>query len=136
MPNPSAPYVYVFCAVRGAKARLPSDLPSMPGGAPPRLLPLTGELALVVADVPQESYNAAAIAEKLTDLDWVARSGAAHHAVVDRLAGTHVVVPLRLFTLFSSEAKTLSTLRRSSARLAAASARVAGRAEWVLRIGA
>ena len=92
-------------------------------------------MSLVVADVPADSFDAKAIEARLSDLDWVSRCGAAHHAVPDALNESHAVIPLRLFTMFSTEAKALSTFRKSKARIARALARVKGRQEWVLRIG-
>ena len=68
----------------------------MPGGSAPRVLALTGDIALVVADVPAAIYRTDTIEARLTDLEWVALCGAAHHAVADALAPKHNVVPFRL----------------------------------------
>jgi Gas vesicle synthesis protein GvpL/GvpF len=128
-------HLYVFCAVRGRPApRQVTKLPAMPGGSRPRVVPLSDDISLVVGDVPAADYSGAAIEKRLTDLDWVARCGAAHHAVSDRLAEKHVVVPFRLFTLFSSEAKATAALGKASARIDKALERVKGKQEWVLRI--
>ncbi len=107
----------------------------MPDGSAPHLVPLTRTVSLIVADVPAKSYRAGAIESRLRDLDWVSRCGSAHHAVADALALAHTVVPLRLFTLFSSEESARATLGAASARIAAAIERVRGKAEWVLHIG-
>lgn len=110
-------------------------LPAMPGGSRPRAVALSDDISLVVADVPASEYSGATIDKRLADLDWVARCGAAHHAVSETLAATQVVVPFRLFTLFSSEALAVTTLGESSARIDQALDRVKGKQEWVLRIG-
>ena len=129
-------HLYVYAVVAGRpSARALTSLPTLPGGSSPRLLPLDRTTALVVADVPAASFDAKTIESKLGDLDWVSRCGAAHHAVPDALIESHAVVPLRLFTLFSSEAKALATFRKSKARIGKAMTRVKGRQEWVLRIG-
>ena len=129
-------HVYVYAVVGGRpSARALANLPALPGGAPPRILPLDRSLSLVVAAVPAETFSAKAVEAKLSDLDWVSRCGAAHHAIADTLIESHAVVPVRLFTLFSSEAKALAAFRKSKARIAKALARVKGRQEWVLRIG-
>ncbi len=134
--RPVPPHVYVYGVVAGRlPARALAGLPSLPDGAAPRTVALDDTMRIIVADVPAAVYNAASLAPHLTDLEWVGRCGAAHHAVADALAQTHAVLPFRLFTLFSSEARALATLRRSQPRLARALARVAGRHEWVLRIG-
>jgi hypothetical protein len=128
-------HLYVYAAVSGQpRARDVASVPALPNGAAPRIVALDDEIALVVADVPSEVYNADALEAKLTDLDWVSRCGAAHHAVADALVEKHAVIPFRIFTLFSSEAKALATLRKAKPRIARALARVKGRHEWVLRI--
>jgi hypothetical protein len=106
----------------------------MPGGGAPRVLPLTATTSLIVASVPADTYKSGVIESRLTDLDWVARCGTAHHAVSDELATKHTVVPFRLFTLFSSEARVLSTLGRRQARIDEALEHVKGKSEWVLRV--
>lgn len=129
-------HVYVYAIVGGwPKPRILSALPTLPDGAPPRAVQLNPQMSLVIADVPSAIYSAAFLEARLKDLDWVSRCGAAHHAVSDTLVEFHAVLPFRFFTLFSSEAKAVATLRKSKARLAHALARVKGRHEWVLRIG-
>jgi hypothetical protein len=129
-------YVYVYCAVRGTpNARALTKLPSLPDAGAPRVVRLADDIALIVADVPARTYGAHAIESRLGDLDWVGQSGTAHHAVADRLAERHTVVPLRPFTLFSSEARATDTFTALVAELRRALDRVSGKAEWVLRIG-
>lgn len=107
----------------------------MPGGEAPRVLPLTKPaVSLIVSDVPADRYSTGAIEARLSDLDWVTRAGTAHHAVADALVATHTVIPFRLFTLFSSDEKVLSTLGRRAKAIDSALARVAGKAEWVLKV--
>lgn len=129
-------HLYVYCAVRGTPgARAIAKLPPVPGGGPPRVLPLTDTISLVVSSVPADIYRSGTLEARLTDLNWVARCGTAHHAVSDTVARKHTLVPFRLFTLFSSEARARSMLGRRAARIDDALDRVAGKAEWVLRIG-
>ena len=136
MPTRRNEHVYVYAVVSGRpSARVLSRLPTLPDGSIPRSIALDDEMCLVVADVPSAIYNAEALEPKLADLEWVSRCGAAHHAVADALVESHVVLPFRFFTLFSSDAKATATLRKAKARLAKALARVKGRQEWVLRIG-
>jgi hypothetical protein len=127
--------LYVYCAADGrVTAKELHPVPSLPKSGPPRVLALDDTISLVVADVPSDAYNSKALDAKMSDLDWIALCGAGHHAVSDALAKKHVVVPFRLFTLFSDESKALATLRRRRGTLATTLARLKGRAEWVLRI--
>jgi hypothetical protein len=127
-------HVYVYCAVEGRPEALPAV--GMPDGGAPRTLPLQGAVSLIVSDVPAVLYNPSSLEPKLADLDWVAAAGAAHHAVVDALAEAgFVVLPFRLFTIFSHEGTALDTLSGALPAMARAFDRVRGRQEWVLRIG-
>ena len=129
-------HLYVFCAIRGSMApRVVAKLPTMPGARAARAIPLTDDISLVVADVPAATYRSETLDARMSDLDWVARCGTAHHAVADAVASKHTVVPFRLFTIFSSEARARATLRRAGARIDEALTRVKGKAEWALRIG-
>src|SRR5688572_25010528 len=102
-------HCYVYAAVERASVEMPAA--GMPEGLPPRLAAIDEHISLVVSDVPSSAYNADAIESRLSDLDWVSRAGAAHHAVVDHLAESgHTVIPFRLFTIFSSEAKAIAAL--------------------------
>ncbi len=127
-------HVYVYCAVEG----LPDALPGagMPNGEPPRAIRLQDAVSLIASTVPSAIYNAEALEPKLADIDWVAAAGAAHHAVIDALAESGcVVLPFRLFTIFSHERKALDTFRGAREAMDRAFARVRGRQEWMLRIG-
>jgi hypothetical protein len=129
-------HLYVYAAVAGSpKPRAVKALPALPDGAPPRILALDDRVSLIVSDVSSTTYNSEQLTTQLADLDWVSRCGAAHHAVAEKLAESHAVLPFRLFTLFSSEAKALAALRKTKGRIARALDRVKDRQEWVLRIG-
>jgi Gas vesicle synthesis protein GvpL/GvpF len=129
-------HLYVYAVVeRRPSARKVARLPSMPHGDAPRIVALDDDVSVIVADVPASTYAAAALEARLGDLDWVAKCGAAHHSVADVLADSYVVLPFRLFTIFSTEQKALTTLRKARPRIRRALARVKGRKEWVLRIG-
>jgi hypothetical protein len=136
MTSARSEHLYVYAVVAGRPgARVMSGLPALPDGGAPRVLPLDDATSLIVADVSSATYNAESLETRLADLDWVARCGAAHHAVSDGLVTSHVLLPFRLFTIFSSEAKAIATLKKSKSRIAKALSRVKGRQEWVLRIG-
>lgn len=108
----------------------------MPEASVPRLVTITPDISLVVSDVPSSTYNTEALEPRLGDLDWVSLAGAAHHKVVDSLVNARItVLPFRLFTIFSNEAKAIETIAGKRRSLREAFKRVRGREEWVLRIG-
>lgn len=129
-------HLYVYAAVAGRPAaKALTGVPAMPDGSAPRFLPLDRGVSLIVADVSSSTYDTQTLEARLADLDWVSRAGAAHHAVSDALVESLVVLPFRLFTIFSNEATARATLRESASRIKNALNRVKGRQEWVLRIG-
>jgi hypothetical protein len=135
---PAAPdsFVYLYAATLGRpSSRALARLPVMPDAGGARVVALGDSVALIVSDVPAAVYRPDAIEPRLGDSEWVARSGTAHHAVAETLSRSHAVLPFRIFTVFSTEARMLRELRRSQRRLAAALARLKGRDEWVLRVG-
>jgi Gas vesicle synthesis protein GvpL/GvpF len=128
---------YLYCLLHRAE---PPRLASMPRGlagmARPRALRITSRLYLIVADAPLGRYGAAAINGRLHDLDWVSACALAHEAVVEHAASLGTAVPMKLFTLFSSEDRALRHMRGRRRALAAVIRRIAGRQEWGVRVRA
>jgi hypothetical protein len=126
---------YVYCAVRAAR-RPPvrRGLRGLPGADAPRPLEAGEDVWLVVSTVGLEQYGARPIEQGLRDLDWVSRCAMAHEAVVEDAARSGPVVPMKLFTLFSSDARAVGHLARDRKRLARLFERVAGREEWGVRV--
>jgi len=131
----AAPATYCYCVVQAPRAPVLGGAPAgLPGLGPPRAVPVDPGVWLVAADAPPGRYEAAAIERRLRDLDWVSRCAVGHEAVIEHAARRGSVVPMKLFTLFASDARALAHLRRARRRLAAAFRRVAGRQEWGVRV--
>ena len=119
--------LYVYAIVSGRpRSRVLAGLPALPDGSIPRAVRLDDEMSLVVADVPSELYNPAALEPRLGNstgcraaarriTPWPTRSPNAHRRA------------LRLFTLFSSEAKAIATLRKPGRAITKALERVKDR---------
>lgn len=130
---------YVYCLVAAARppslARVPAGLVGL---GPVRLLAVeeAGALKkwLVVADAPLSRYGESAINSRLSDLDWVARAAVAHEAVIEAFIKATAVVPMKLFTIFTSDERALEHLRRERRHVKAVIARVAGHDEWGIRV--
>jgi hypothetical protein len=129
---------YLYCAaqsprdpLRGAAARPPRGLP---GAGPPRALAAGAGVWLVVASAPLDRYAAEMIDARLADLDWVSRCALAHDAVVEHVARRHPVIPMKLFTLFTSDERAVAHVARTRRRLERLFTRVAGREEWGVRL--
>jgi hypothetical protein len=134
----TAAATYLYCAVqsardplRGAGARPPRGLP---GAGPLRALRAGDGVWLVVASAPLDRYAADVIDARLADLDWVSRCAVAHDAVVEHLARRHAVIPMKLFTLFTSDERAVAHVARGRKKLDRLFARVTDREEWGVRL--
>jgi hypothetical protein len=133
MSTPKATYVYcvIAAARRPRLTRVPRGLPGM--GAV-RLLDVEGGLFVVVADAPLNRYGESAINRGLTDLDWVSRAAVAHEAVVESFIKETAVLPMKLFTIFTSDDRAMAYVRTERHRIAAVAKRVADHQEWGVRV--
>jgi hypothetical protein len=132
---PSA--AYVFCIVRSARkpniARVPAGLP---GGSRPKIVAARRQLWLALSEVPLDRYGGDRLEVALRDLDWVAEIAVAHEAVVEHFAGLRdtAVVPMKLFTMFSTEARAVEEMSSRRTEIDTVFGRIAGCEEWGVRI--
>jgi hypothetical protein len=126
---------YVYCLIGAPrKPALPRRVRGLPGTGPLRALPAAKGQWLIVADVPLAEYGEATINQRLGDLDWVSRLAVAHEAVVERFIDTRALLPMKLFTIFRSDARALEDLAARRSAVDALVKRVAGHREWGLRV--
>jgi hypothetical protein len=126
---------YVYCLVssprRPALARVPRGHAGM---GRIRLIDVSRGLWLVAADAPLDRFGEDAINRGLADLEWVSRAAMAHEAVVGAFIGAAAVVPMKLFTIFSSDARALEHIARERPRIDGVLKRVANHLEWGVRV--
>lgn len=131
--QPSATYVY--CVVRSSRTPKLGRAPAgLEGADETRLLDAGGGYHLVVTSAPLERYDAAAIDARLRDLDWVGGRAEEHQAIVEHAAGLGTVIPMKLFTLFSTDERALEHVRTMKRSLDRVVERIADCEEWGLRI--
>jgi hypothetical protein len=129
--------LYIYCLVE--RARRPSLLkvpPGLPGASKPELLSLNKSLSAIATEVPLASYGPDLLDEHLRDVAWVGDMALAHEAVVEhfsRQTGA-AVVPMKLFTMFSSRERAAAGLRGQQKEIAAVLSRIRGCVEWGVRI--
>ena len=99
------------------------------GGGPPRTITAAG-LTAIVGDVGDREYGEVALRRNLEDLDWLARTARAHHAVLAAAAERGPVVPMRLATLFASDAGVTDTLQDRAGDFRRALSVISARSEW------
>jgi hypothetical protein len=128
---------YVYCLIESARQpsmlRTPRGLPS---AASPSVLEIRPRLWAVVADVPLAEYGSGRLEERLRDINWVADIAVAHEAVVERFASAKgaAVVPMKLFTMFSSRDRAVTELAARRSAIDAVLKRIRGCREWGIRV--
>lgn len=147
---------YVYCIVASARkpslARVP---PGLAGAGRARLLEISDSRRrlgaepnrgrnprsadrlkrwLVVADVPLAKYGETAISKGLTNLAWVSRIAVAHEAMVEAFVRAPAVLPMKLFTIFSSDERALAYAETDRRRIDRLIDRVSGQHEWGIRL--
>jgi hypothetical protein len=129
--------VYLYCVVRAARkpslARVPAGLAA---ASRPEAHRLAGSLWLITANVPLAVYGPEPLEARLRDLEWVSATAIAHEALVEHFARGRgaVVIPMKLFTMFSSLEKAIEEVGQGRATIERAMKHIAGSEEWGLRI--
>jgi hypothetical protein len=131
--KPSGTYLYAVLD-RESPPELDGTPAGLPGLGPVRALAAGPGLWLLAADAPLDLYGAAPIEEGLKDLDWVGGRAMAHEAVIEHFGGQGTIVPMKLFTLFTGDARALSHVAGLRRRLLGVLKRLAGRQEWGVRV--
>jgi hypothetical protein len=125
---------YVYCLIAAERRPvLRRRFTRLPGMGPVRLLDVDRGLWLVVADAPLNQYGEETINRKLSDLDWVSRAAVAHEAVVGSFIDQRAVLPMKLFTIFTSDDRAIEQVRGDRRRVDAIVKRVANHLEWGIR---
>ena len=121
----------IAAARRPRLTRVPRGLP---GTGSVRLLDVEEGLFAAVADAPLDRYDEAAINRGLSDLDWVSRAAVAHEAVVESFISETAVLPMKLFTIFTTDDRAVEHVRAERRRVATVVKRVANHQEWGVRV--
>jgi hypothetical protein len=128
---------YIYCLVERARTPSTAKVPrGLPGATAPRLLPIGRRLWAVAAEVPLSEYGSGRLEARLSDINWVAGIAVAHEAVVERCAAARgaAVVPMKLFTMFSSPQRAQADLESRRSEVAAVLKKIRGCREWGVRV--
>lgn len=96
-------------------------------------LPADGVCA-VYTPVSEEEFSQAVIDQRAGDLEWLGAVGYRHQSVIVELMKSTAVVPLRAFTMFSSESALREYLLQNREVLTKILGRLDGKHEWTLRV--
>jgi Gas vesicle synthesis protein GvpL/GvpF len=128
---------YLYCVVHAPVAPTAARAPrGLPGAARIDVTPIARSLWLVTAAVPLEMYGPGVLERSLRDVDWVTTAAVAHEEVVEYFARRtgSTVIPMKLFTMFSSVERAVDDMRPRQQQLSAVVRRIAGCEEWGVRI--
>jgi hypothetical protein len=125
---------YVYGVVRGKRPELARAPRGLPGTRALRAVDAGDGLWLLAADAPLTAYGGPVIDAGLQDLDWVSERAMRHEAVVEHFARQGTLVPMKLFTLFRSDERAVAHVKKMRRRLVRIADRVAGCAEWGMRV--
>ncbi|MDN3058392.1 GvpL/GvpF family gas vesicle protein, partial [Streptomyces sp. SRF1] len=131
-PEPAA-LVYVFAVCRGGDLTALAELPGLGTGAPVRTL-AAGPLTAVVQDVPAAGFGEEALRQRLSDRDELERCARAHHAMITAVSALVPAVPLPLATLYLDDGRVREALGERRTSFLTALDRIAGRAEWGVKV--
>jgi hypothetical protein len=129
--------VYLYCVVRAARKPSLERVPAgLAGATRPEAHRLAGSLWLITANVPLGVYGPEHLEAHLRDLEWVSETAIAHEALVQRFARGRgaVVIPMKLFTMFSSLEKAIEEVGQGRATIERVMKHIAGSEEWGIRI--
>lgn len=131
----SAPLTYLYCLVRsGRRPSLRGAPDAISPGEPLRILDAGDGIWALASSVPASEFNEAALARGLQHLEWVGRHAVAHEAVVEHFLTARAVLPMQLFTLFTSDERALQYIRQDRRRIGRILSRIERRLEWGLRL--
>lgn len=106
----------------------------MPGAGSLRLLAIDRDIWAAVADAPLEHFAGDALQQEMQEVEGISRHAFAHAAVIEFFFRRATVIPLKLFTLFSSDGKVSAHVRSRLATLKPLFGLLRGREEWGVRI--
>ncbi|MFJ8622257.1 GvpL/GvpF family gas vesicle protein [Kitasatospora sp. NPDC093550] len=122
-------YTWLYAVtVTGADHPVPPGLTGVAGEAL-HVVAATGLSALAGA-VPRTDFDEEPLRARLEDAAWLERAVRTHHHVVDTLARTAPVLPLRFATLYRDDRRAAAMLDEHRDELLASLRRTADRVEW------
>jgi hypothetical protein len=122
--------LYVYCLTRAAVS---PDTEGIDQSKRFGFATIDGVSAVFTA-VNAEAFSQEAIDSRAGDLEWLGAIGYRHQAVVQDVMKRTAVVPLRAFTLFSSEEALRAYLHENAEMLRKVLDRLDGKQEWTLQV--
>jgi gas vesicle protein GvpL/GvpF len=126
---------YVFCLIRSDRQPTTRRISeAMPGGQDLRAIEVGEHLWAIVQSVPEADYSETALTRGLQNLDWVGPRAIAHERVIESFLSARALLPMPLFTLFTSDDRAAQHVQSDGIRIRRLLKRVEGKVEWGLRL--
>jgi len=93
-----------------------------------------GNLAAITSHLPVKGFGVADWKRNATNVGWLEPVARRHHAVLQYVASTAAVVPLRLPSLYGNLESLEESLHASSERLERDLRRIGGKVEWAVKV--
>jgi len=122
--------IYVYCVTRDA---VTPEVDGIDGTQRFGTVTIDG-VAAVFTRVSADEFSQEVIDRRAGDLEWLGAIGYRHQDVVSDLMKRTAIVPLRAFTLFSSDEALRSYLHEQGEMLSRVLERLDGKQEWTLRV--
>jgi hypothetical protein len=129
---PSGDALWTYGVVR-ADASPPTGIEGVERAGGVELV-VAGELAALVSRVPLADFGEEPLRRNLNHLPWLERVARAHEAVLERALQTTTIVPLRLCTIYESEARVRAMLDAERESFAEILGQLEGRQEWGVKL--
>ena len=94
----------------------------------------SGDLRAITREVPEDEFGEEALKQNLNDLAWLERVARDHEAVIEQQLADGPVVPVSLCTIYRSEEQVEEMLRERADQFRDALQRLAGSAEWGVKV--
>jgi Gas vesicle synthesis protein GvpL/GvpF len=131
-PPPSNHGWYVYCVAR-APLEIPDGLTGVDQREPVSVL-ADGGLAAVTSRVSLAEFGEQTLRENLGDARWLEDKARGHERVLEAALGLATVIPMRLCTIYGSEAAVRAMLAREHHSFVEALERLGGRTEWGVKV--
>jgi hypothetical protein len=128
VPARDASAIWLYALVEDGTAETLQGLSGI-GGAEVRLTDVGG-LTAVVSPVSLDEFGEEALRRNLEDLAWLEAVARAHHGVIAATARLRTLLPMRLATVYSTEASMRAGITADAAWFRSALERLRSRTEW------
>jgi hypothetical protein len=123
---------WAYCVLRAGDSH-PPDLTGIEPSTAVESLQVDA-LTVLVSRVPAAEFGAEPLRRNLNDLTWLERVARRHEQVLDATLAESTIVPLRLCTLYESEASVFQMLEQERHSLAEALTALEGCLEWAVKV--